>query len=289
MTNEIVQELQHHLDCPYYQNKDNPKFDIIAHLAGYELLRKTDMATLVYVIDGEIEFSDDSKDYRTARSNDLFMLPSDSEFTFRFIMSASLICFFIAADIDFCWRMRQKLSGYSMQTTNQNIVLPATDTIQKYISNFLIITDKGVLCVKYLDCQICTLIDLICVFYPSETLIEFFEPLRSYIFGRGLNFKQEVLKNRHKLFKVSQYAEALNMSRATFRRHFERVFEMNPHDWIHQERVKLVEQELKNSDLPLQQVALKTGFASIRDFYGFCKKNLGKTAVEIRKEGDLMT
>jgi AraC-like DNA-binding protein len=118
-------------------------------------------------------------------------------------------------------------------------------------------------------------------------LINFFEPLRTFSFDRGLNFKPEVLKNRHKLFKVSQFAEALHMSRATFRRHFEQNFGMNPHDWIHQERVKLVEQELKNSDLPLQQVAQKTGFVSIRDFYSFCRKHLGRTAMEIRKGAGL--
>jgi len=284
MSNETVQDLQEHLGCPYYQKKDSPMFEIIDHRMGYELSRKMDMATLVFVIDGAIEFKYNSETKRRAHKNDLFMLPADTEFTFRFLESSSLICFFIAADSDFCWRMRQKLSGITLQATDQYSILPATEIIQKFISNLLVITGKGVLCIKYLDCQICTLLDLICVFYPSEKTISFLEPLRSYTFGRGLNFKSEVLKNRHKLFKVADFAEAVHMSRSTFRRHFEKVFEMNPHEWIHQERVSLVEQELKYGTLSLQQIAMKTGFASVREFYGFVKKNLGKTATEVRKE-----
>jgi len=288
MSTEIIHDLQQHLDCPYYQKHDSPKFEIITQRAGYELSRKMDMATLVFVIDGAIDFTYNSETSRMARSNDLFILPADSVFSFRFLTSGSLICFYISAETDFCWRIRQKLSGYyPVQATDKDIILSATEIIQRFISNFLIITGKGVMCVKYLDCQICTLLDLICIFYPSETLLVFFDPLRSYSLGRGINFKQQVLKNKHKLFKVAEYAEALNMSRATFRRHFEQNFGMNPHDWIQREREKQIEHELKNGMLTLRQIAMKTGFTSVRNFYIFCKNYLGETAVEIRKKGRL--
>jgi AraC-like DNA-binding protein len=286
MNTENVLDLQQHLNCPYYQKKDSPMFEVINRNAGVGISRKMTLAALVFVDEGEIEFSFNSNPFRTAHRNEFFMLPADTEFTVRFLQSTSLLCFHIAAETDFCWHIRQKLLGYPPSNTDgQNFILSALDIIRKYIDIFLAITGKGVLCVKYLDCQICTLLDLICVFYPFESLIEFFEPLRSCAFGRGINFKSEVLKNRHKLFKVTQFAAATHMSRTTFRRHFERVFGMNPHDWIKQERIKHVEQELKYGILPLQQVAQKTGFVSIRDFYSFCRKNLGKTAMEIRKEG----
>jgi transcriptional regulator GlxA family with amidase domain len=39
--------------------------------------------------------------------------------------------------------------------------------------------------------------------------------------------------------------------------------------------------------MPLQQVAEKCGFISVREFYTFCRKHLGKTAMDIRKGAGL--
>jgi methylphosphotriester-DNA--protein-cysteine methyltransferase len=75
------------------------------------------------------------------------------------------------------------------------------------------------------------------------------------------------------------------MSRSSFYRHFEQVFGMNPQEWIAQERVKKIEHELKYGITPLRQIAKQTGFASVREFYCYCQKKLGKTALQIRKGG----
>jgi AraC-like DNA-binding protein len=287
MDTENVLDLQRHLNCPYYQKKDCPMFEIISHRKGVEISQSMNMPTLVFVVEGEIEFSFGSNTGLTAHRDEFFMLPADTDFSVRFRETASLICFFIAADTDFCWRIRQKLSGYPSHAAGHNLILSSIDTIRNFIDVFLAITGKGILCVKYLNCQICALLDLICVFYPAESLVDFFEPLRSFAFGHGINFKQEVLKNRNKLFRVSEFAASTHMSHAAFRRKFVRIFGTNPHEWINHERMQLIEQELKYGILSLQQLAQKAGFASAAEFYAFCRKHLGRTAAEIRKEGGL--
>jgi len=283
MTNEIVQELQHHLDCPYYQRKDSPVFEIISHRKGVEISHKMEKVALVFVTEGEIEFSFDSNKNRIARSGEFFMLPVNTDLTVVFQETGSLIYFYISADTDICWRVKQSLSGYALRTSGQCLVFQTNSIIQNHITSFTTITEQGVLCLKYLNVQIFSLLELICMFYPLESLAEFFEPLRSYTFRHGINFKDVVLQNRNKLFKVSDFAAATYMSRATFRRYFERIFEMNPQDWITQERKKLIEHELKYGVLPLRQIAMKAGFISVREFYGYCQKRFGKTATEIRK------
>jgi AraC-like DNA-binding protein len=287
-TNETAIDLQPHLNCHFYQKKDSPMFEVINRQQGVEISRKLEMPALVFVAEGEIEFSSGStNNVRQAHRNEFFMLPADTDLNVRFRETASLICFSIAADTDFCWRIRQKLLGYPSHEAGQTVILSSIDIIRNYIDVFLAITGYGILCVKYLNCQICALLDLICAFYPAESLVDFFEPLRSFAFGKGVNFKQEVLRNRNKLFKVSEFAESVCMSRAAFRRKFVRIFGMCPQKWIIHERMQLIELELKYGTLTVPQIAQKAGFASVIEFYAFCRKHLGKTAAEIRKEGGL--
>jgi len=284
MNTETTIDLQEHLNCRYYQKKDSPMFEIINHREGIEISQKMKRPVLVFVTEGEIEFSFDKNTDRTAHRNEFFMLPADTDLTVRFLQTTSLLYFYIAADTDFCWRIRQKLLGYHRShAKGQTVILPSIDIIQKYIDVFLAITDQGILCVKYLNCQISALLDLICVFYPDEVLIDFFKPLTSFGFGRSIDFKEEILKNRNLLFKVSEFADIVHMSRTAFLRKFVRVFGMNPQNWIIQERMQLVEQELKYGTLPLKRVAQKSGFTSATEFYTFCRVHLGRTAAEIRR------
>jgi AraC-like DNA-binding protein len=285
MNNKKVNILPSHLDCPYYQSKDSPVFEIINHRKGVEISQKMDKVALVFVTEGEIAFSFDSNTDLTARYGDFFMLPVNTDFTAVFKESGSLLYFYVPAENDICWRVVHRLSGYSVRTSTQNIVLSSTEIIQNHIRNFLMIAENGILCLKYLNAQIFSLLELLCMLYPLDTLAEFFEPLRSYTSRENAHFKEVILQNRNKLFKVSDFAAAVYMSRSTFRRYFERTFGMNPQEWITQERVKLIEQELKYGTLPLRRIAMKAGFLSVREFYGYCQKKFGKTATEIRNEG----
>jgi AraC-like DNA-binding protein len=280
MNNERIADLQQHENCPFYQKKDNPVFEVISHRRGTAVCHKISDAAIIFVIEGEIAFSN-----RTAAKNEFFMLPARTNFTVEFLESGSLLYLYIQPESDICWRVKQMLFEHSPHIMQQNLSLQTTDRIEKHISLFIALTDNNVQCIKLLKAQILVLLNIICVEYPVDTLAGFFSPLRYCHSKNGVNFKDVVLQNKNKVFKVCELAAATLMSRASFRRKFVRVFGMTPQDWITQERVKYIEFMLKYETIPLNQVAQQAGFFSVREFYGYCKKMFGKTAKEIRKEG----
>jgi AraC-like DNA-binding protein len=277
------EDLQLHLNCPDFYNDSDSIFDIFSHREGVEIIQKTKSVALIIVIEGKIQFSFDNKNIRKASKNDCFMLPVHADFNVKFLSSASLLYFYIPNEPDLCWIIKKNLAGYTLKTTENGNILKINNFIQNHINLFLAAVKNGVVCKQFLNNQLQCLLSCLCVFYPLELLTDFFAPMRSYTLMRGQNFKASVLENRNKFFKVSEFAAAAYMAQVTFRRHFEQVFDMSPKEWIIQERKKLIETELKYGTKSLNEISVLTGFKSVREFFAFCKKQLGQTALSIRK------
>jgi AraC-like DNA-binding protein len=279
MNNKTVSDLQAHSDCPLIHKKDEPVFEIIGYRTGTTVSHTINAATIVCVIDGEIKFSN-----KTAVKNELFVLSAHSNFTVEFTQSGSLLYLYIPSDIEICWRIKQKMFEYSPQTARRNATLQATKTIENCISRFIDATTQNVQCTKLLQSYIGVIVNMICVEYPLDMLADFFSPLRYCDAKNGINFKAIVLQNRNKIFKVSEFAEAVYMSSVSFRRRFERVFGMHPQVWIMKNRQNLIYDELRNGTKSLTQISILAGFKSVREFFAYCKKHFGRTAATIRRE-----
>jgi AraC-like DNA-binding protein len=277
-----MQDLKQYSDSSLYHSKNEPVFEVITHRKDVEFIQTTDTVVLVYVIDGEINFSFDGKDNRTAGKSDIFMLPAGSEVSITFNKLSSLLYLYVSIEIDFCRRIQQKFAENPQPTSEQSVVLAASSVIQIHLNAFIIMTERGVSCLKYLNLQIKALFELICMEYPPESLIVFFAPLHTNTVRQNADFRNLVLQNRNKIFKVSDFVAAADMSRTTFRRYFERIFGMNPQDWITQERVTMIEEELTHGEMPLRHIATQAGFNSVREFYSYCRKKFGRTATCIR-------
>lgn len=65
---------------------------------------------------------------------------------------------------------------------------------------------------------------------------------------------------------VEQYATLAGMSVATFRRKFHLHFHTSPKKWLIQRRLQKAQQILKENELPVNQVALASGYSDIPHF-----------------------
>jgi AraC-like DNA-binding protein len=274
---------QQHQDCPYFHTHDNPVFELVSNCKGTVVCRKVIKASIIFVTKGKISFSG-----TTVGEDEFFMLPAYSNCTVEFLESGTMLYFYIPEDMHICWQVKQSLYKNFPRSAKENLVLTANDIIKHHINLLSSMADKGFLCTKYMHTQLIALLDLICITYDADALAGFFSPLRSYSARHGIDFKDVVLQNKNKIFKVSEFAAAAYMSKVTFRRRFEQVFGMTPQEWITQERKKLIEDELKYGVKPLSKIATKAGFPLIREFYGFCKKSFGKTAKEIRNSKNIV-
>lgn len=86
---------------------------------------------------------------------------------------------------------------------------------------------------------------------------------------------------------VREMAREANMSLRSFKNKFNLVFGTSPGRWILQRKMQTVYREIVTSHIPLTVIADKCGFASLSHMSDFCKKHLGKSPSQIRKEGYL--
>lgn len=100
-------------------------------------------------------------------------------------------------------------------------------------------------------------------------------------------FAQFIEENYPRIKTVREMAREANMSLRSFENKFNLVFGTSPGRWILQRKMQTVYREIVTSHIPLTMIADKCGFASLSHMSDFCKKHLGKSPSQIRKEGYL--
>ena len=98
------------------------------------------------------------------------------------------------------------------------------------------------------------------------------------------SFVEKVLECYTKARTAEDLAEQCGAnSIVTFRRTFLRLFNCPVAQWLRQKRAEQVLKLLRTTQLPLQEIAEQCGFANQSYLSDFCKRNLGDTPVNIRR------
>ena len=98
------------------------------------------------------------------------------------------------------------------------------------------------------------------------------------------SFVEKVLECYTKARTAEELAELCGASSiVTFRRTFLRLFNCPVAQWLRQKRAEQVLKLLRTTHLPLQEIAEQCGFANQSYLSDFCKRNLGDTPINIRR------
>ncbi len=98
------------------------------------------------------------------------------------------------------------------------------------------------------------------------------------------SFVEKVLECYTKARTAEELAELCGAnSIVTFRRTFLRLFNCPVAQWLRQKRAEQVLKLLRTTHLPLQEIAEQCGFANQSYLSDFCKRNLGDTPINIRR------
>ena len=81
---------------------------------------------------------------------------------------------------------------------------------------------------------------------------------------------------------IDQFAFLANKSVSTFKRHFRKVFDMSPKNWVKSRRIEEARGLLANPDYDVQQVGFDSGFENAAHFVKSFKDQLGLTPGEYR-------
>ena len=98
------------------------------------------------------------------------------------------------------------------------------------------------------------------------------------------SFVEKVLECYTKARTAEELAELCGASSiVTFRRTFLRLFNCPVAQWLRQKRAEQVLKLLRTTHFPLQEIAEQCGFANQSYLSDFCKRNLGDTPINIRR------
>lgn len=120
---------------------------------------------------------------------------------------------------------------------------------------------------------------LYAIYAPKELSRLFFPVLRS-----DADFKSFVMANYLKAESAAGLAELAGCSLVTLNRKFKKYFNDSAYQWMMRNRIIKIRERLKNSDIPLGEIAKEFGFHSSTELNRFCLRQLGMSARKMRME-----
>ena len=87
----------------------------------------------------------------------------------------------------------------------------------------------------------------------------------------------------HQTHSVADMAQRIHMSERTFARRFRAATGTTPHRWLQHERVLLAQRLLESTDLPLDALARRAGFADAQILRIHFKRVVGTTPTHYRR------
>ena len=102
---------------------------------------------------------------------------------------------------------------------------------------------------------------------------------------RAMEFLQ---KNYSERLSAESLADAANMSKSTFLRHFKRYFDATPLEYLNRYRVKEAQRLLEETDMSVTTIAQECGFFDSSHFIKSFKKQSGVSPAAFRQQKKIL-
>lgn len=279
---------EEHLSCPYYDKEARPVFEIHELEAGATFSEHARLCKIIFVLEGEMQYSEGLTDCGRVSRGQLFLLPPDRNFIVTAITGLKVLIVRLKQIIRFCEcfatdELIRTASGdieelIRPQTPSQ---MPIERALKIFADSMELSLQQGFRCSNYFKTKVWELFYLFRAFYTKQQLAGFF----SQMLRGDAGFYYRVKQNYRNYRTVAELAAALNMSPGNFERHFKKVFGMPAYHWMVEKKAAHIHQALRMEDTPIKELALRFGFTSKSTFSAFCRKNLGQPPGMIRKIG----
>lgn len=244
---------------------------------------------ILFMIEGELSGQIGKTNNIAIPSGCILFLPTGCEYCLKTSSTARFMLIRLLEQVRFC--ESELVDSLSKKTSDlkkiihtkvqeQMSLLYMNSAIHIYINSLEYSFNKELICPYYFETKIKELFHLLKAHYSQQQLARFFKD--------ALNpdslFSHFIVSNWHKYNSLSQLSEALNMSISGFEKRFKRVFESSPAKWINTQKAQRIKLAIRSEQTPLKELGMRFGFATKSTFNDFCKRNLGNTPGEIRKE-----
>lgn len=256
-------------------------FKLITTQCGdYIPLIQMECFTMVFLLEGKVEFSCGDSLKQCFCENDFFFLPCIPEVSGCALEDAKLMMLLFDSKVemscDDCSLYSYLKDAPAEATANGSFrSLYATPQIRQFEETMAayLQSDKPELCncLRVLKQQ--ELFILLTYNYTKKELTDFFYPVMSYI----TNFKQNFLAHYRSGLTIGEIASKMNMSMRNFSRRFCQEFGMNARQWLLDQKAKSIKVKLSVPGVTIADIIIQYDFTDLSHFTKFCKHYYGCT------------
>ncbi|NDV93395.1 AraC family transcriptional regulator [Dysgonomonas sp. 521] len=283
-----------HLDCPNYDNRHRPAIEEKFMGQGQRQEVQPWVNKIMFVLEGEIEYSMGDSGYHIARRGQFLFLPANRSLWVRAVQETHLgiVRLYDKIQLCDCFRLENLLAigqaksgqkkGNSKQVAGDpgpGFLLEVNPVMESYLEMLGLCHRAGLKCRYYNEGKIRELMFILRAFYPKEDLYRFFSPTLS----TDTWFSQFIMSNYNKYDNLSELAAVMKYTVSGFEKKFRKVFAEAPYAWMRRQRAREAYHCINTSNMTLKEISSMFGFNSHPAFIRFIRQHYGLTPGQIRK------
>lgn len=269
-------------NCSHYVPDYDIGFKIVTPKQGdvYEG-HKYDNHSLVFLLEGETEFSYNDFLNRRFKQGDLFFIPQASEMHGVAVTDAKMLILTFNNRVEsLCDRCRA--TKYANDIAN--IVydfrpLKITETLYMFVHQMEVYIQKNIKCSYLNELKQKELFVVLGAEYSEVELVELFYPVS----GGSIDFKSRIMENYSYGLGVNELAQKFGMSYSPFLRKFKKEFGMPAQEWMLKQKAKHIKLRLSIPSTKISDIVREFDFTDLPHFIRFCRKQYGCTPNELRE------
>jgi AraC-like DNA-binding protein len=271
--------IDEHTTCTNYVSDFHAGFKI-CDLNGGEplLLSRHDYNCLIFTLLGEAKILYNTQTY-VLKPKSIAFVPMFDDFKLNAETNYQSVIHYFNKPTELCEKFSlERLTGYVEK--DEFTVLYTVEILDNFITSMCYFLNQGANCKHFYEIKHQELLFILRFFYKKEDIAKLF----SSIISQNIDFKSQILQKYTKAYNVQELAKLCNYSLPTFNRLFKKNFNESPLQWLKQHKLQHIKAKLAMCNIPLSEIVYEFSFSSAGHFTAFCKKNLGKTPREFRKE-----
>ena len=276
--------INEHLCCFNYDHSERPRIEILEYTKGEQDKLQVNTNEVVFFYKGKVKYIFQNYPECVAEGGKMLFLPMGYKCAYHAQSDAIIVIFRLYNPIKLCEGFfverlyNSKDSGSFNRRPKTLKMLDINPHMMHYISGLTNCVKDGIKCKHYFDIKISEFFLMLRSYYPKNELREFL----GLILSRDTAFSEYVKNNRNKYPTVIALAESMHLTQKQFAKRFRKVFGRPPYGWMKEGRAMTIQHEITATKKPIKQIAIESGFGSVVQFAKFCKKELGKTPMDLR-------
>ena len=284
---------QEHLSCPNYDAGQYPAIEEVRIAPGEIRRVHPHVNKLVFVLQGQFEYSVGQVQLYPARRGNIFFLASGRSLWYRAVEDTRLLIVRLFGEMRFCdcfsiedlYKMKNEKLKMKNEDTGQATGLPqgafhleVNPVMEKYLEVLTLCRGAGLQCRYYHEGKIRELMYIFRAFYPKEDLGRLFATALS----ADARFSQQVMSCYSRYASLAEIAAAMNYTVSGFEKKFRKVFACSPYNWMVRQKAQDLWHCLITENMSLKEIAHRFGFSSTASLNNFFVKHFKVTPGQAR-------